>query len=214
MTLPTLIRRQPLRRTAFKRNTKPLARLELSLTEAKPKGVRVRKCSNCGTSFQQQRMGQQVCGPACAQSFARRIGEQQERKADRERKQQLKTRSEHLADAQAAFNAYIRARDAHLPCISCGRYHTGAYDAGHYRSVGAQPALRFHEDNTHRQCVPCNQHKSGNAVEYRLGLIARIGAERVAFLELEHPPAKYTIEDAQRIKAEYRAKLKQLKETA
>ena len=39
--------------------------------------------------------------------------------------------------AQDAINAYIRARDRDLPCISCNRHHTGKYDAGHYRSVGA-----------------------------------------------------------------------------
>lgn len=177
-----------------------------------PRGPRQRKCSSCGTSFHQQRMGQQVCGAACAQSFARRISEQQERKADRARKQALKSRQDHLKDAQAAFNAFIRERDRDEPCISCGRHHTGAYDAGHYRSVGAQPALRFDETNVHKQCVPCNKHKAGNIVEYRIRLVQKIGALRVELLETEHAPAKFSIEDAQRIKAAYRAKLKQLQQ--
>jgi hypothetical protein len=129
-------------------------------------------------------------------------------KQTREAKAKLKTRTEHLADAQAVFNQYIRARDAALPCISCGRHHTGAWDAGHYRSVGAQPVLRFHGDNTHKQCVPCNQHKGGNAIEYRIGLRTRIGDERLEFLEREHSLAKYTIEDAKRINAEYAIKFK------
>ena len=183
-------------------------------TEPKPpKGPRQRKCSNCGASFLQSRIGQQVCGHACAQSFARKIREQQERKEDKARKQALKTRQDHLREAQAAFNAFIRARDADAPCISCGRFHTGSYDAGHYRSVGAQPALRFDENNVHKQCVPCNQHKGGNVVEYRIRLIAKIGAEAVSLLEIEHEPAKYSIEDAQRIKAVYKQKLKALKES-
>ncbi len=122
----------------------------------------------------------------------------------------LKTRTHWLREAQAAFNAFIRARDAAEPCISCGRFHTGSYDAGHYRSVGAQPALRFDENNVHKQCVPCNQHKGGNIVEYRIRLIQKIGAEAVALLEIEHEPARYSIEDAQRIKAVYKAKLKAL----
>ena len=176
--------------------------------------LRERKCSNCGTPFKQQRMGQQVCSAPCASSFARRLREQTERKELKAAKDALKTRTAYLKEAQAAFNKFIRERDAHLPCISCGRMHEGAWDAGHYRSVGAQPALRFHEDNCHKQCVPCNQHKSGNVVEYRLGLIARIGAERVAFLEREHSPAKYSIEAAKQIKATYKAKLKALKEKA
>lgn len=177
-----------------------------------PKGPRKRKCSNCGESFEQQRMGQQVCGPACAQSFARRIKEQQERKADRARKIALKTRQDWLREAQAAFNAFIRTRDHDQPCISCGRFHAGSYDAGHYRSVGAAPALRFNENNCHKQCVPCNQHKGGNIVEYRIRLVEKIGRFAVELLEQEPFPAKFTIEDAQAIKRHYVAKTKQLKE--
>jgi hypothetical protein len=60
--------------------------------------------------------------------------------------------------------------------------------------------------------VPCNQHKSGNAVEYRLGLIARIGLARVEALESDQTPRHYTIEDLKQIKATYKAKLKALKE--
>lgn len=133
------------------------------------------------------------------------------RQEDKERKERIKTRSEWLADAQAAFNAWVRWRDADQPCISCGRYHNGSYDAGHYRSRGAAPALRFNEDNCHKQCVPCNQHKSGNVIEYRINLIRKIGTARVNFLESEHPPEKWTIDEIKAIKALYVAKLKELK---
>lgn len=119
-----------------------------------------------------------------------------------------KTRSDYLKDAQIAFNAFIRARDAGRPCISCGCRNAMGFDAGHYRSVGAQPALRFHEDNVHRQCIDCNQTLAGNAAAYRVGLIERIGLVRVESLEREHPPAKFTVEDARRIKTEYTARLK------
>jgi hypothetical protein len=172
--------------------------------------MKPRHCKVCKELFAKQRMGQVVCGPACAVKLAQESRAKIERHNVRVRKEAIKTRSDWLREAQAAFNAFIRARDEHLPCISCGRYHLGAWDAGHYRSVGSMPALRFHEDNVHRQCVPCNQHKSGNAIEYRIGLLARIGAERVAFLEGPHEPAKYTIDDAKAIKAEYKAKLKAL----
>lgn len=72
------------------------------------------------------------------------------------------------------------------------------------------PALRFEELNVHKQCVPCNQHKAGNIVEYRIRLVERIGLALVEWLEQDHPPAKFTIEDAQRIKAHYKQKLKEL----
>jgi hypothetical protein len=191
--------------------------LRTPLTRRMPiKGPRLRKCAvkGCANRFQPRNMGHKVCGPECAAIHAVTERKRLDAKQTRERKQAMKTRSDYLKSAQAAFNKFIRERDAHLPCISCGRFHTGAYDAGHYRSVGAQPALRFHEDNCHKQCVPCNQHKSGNVVEYRLGLIARIGAERVAFLEQEHAPAKFTIEEARQIKAHYVAKMRALREKA
>jgi len=171
------------------------------------------KCKVCRALFVKRSITHKACSPDCALTIALAERERAERKVTASRKEAIKSRAKWLAEAQAAFNAFIRARDeaANLPCISCGRYHDGSHDAGHYRSVGAMPSLRFNEDNCHRQCVPCNQHKAGNIVEYRLRLIAKIGADRVAWLELDHPAAKYTIDDAKRIKSEYRAKLKSLK---
>jgi hypothetical protein len=164
-------------------------------------------------------MGMRVCGPACAAVQGHKDTAKQERKETRERKQALKTRSDWLKEAQAAFNAYIRARDEGNACICCGRtstkeYLTGsAWDCGHYRSTGSAPHLRFHEDNAHRQLVYCNRDRAGNAVEYRAGLIARIGLARVEALEADQTPRHYTIDDLKQIKATYRAKLKALKET-
>lgn len=106
----------------------------------------------------------------------------------RERKQKLKTKSDYLKEAQAAFNAYVRARDKDDACISCGNYVLndqigGGWDAGHYRSTGSAPHLRFHLWNCHKQCVKCNRFLSGNVAEYRKGLIKKIGIEKVEALE-------------------------------
>jgi len=106
--------------------------------------------------------------------------------------------------AQTAFNSYIRARDAGKGCVSCAS-KTPSH-AGHYRSVGACPALRFNEDNCHLQCAKCNTHLSGNLIPYRIELIKRIGAERLAFLEADHAPKRYRLADFEGIAAEYREK--------
>jgi hypothetical protein len=50
-----------------------------------------------------------------------------------------------------------------------------------------------------------------NAVEYRIRLVLRIGAEKVAFLEGPHPVCKYTVDEIKTIKADYRAKTRELK---
>lgn len=210
-----LTRKTPMHRTSIKAKP-PTARAGLLRVDAVQREARTRKCAikGCKNRFKPRNLTHKACGPDCALALAQAERQRLDAKQTRERKQAMKTRADWLKEAQTAFNAWIRARDAHLPCISCGKQHGEAWDAGHYRSVGAQPALRFHEDNVHKQCVPCNQHKSGNAVEYRLGLIARIGSDRVAYLEREHLPAKFTIEDAKAIKAEYVARLKALKEQA
>ncbi|KAE9642995.1 recombination protein NinG [Pseudomonas sp. PB106] len=194
------------------------------------KAPKPKKCKNpaCGISFPPQRLGQAVCSPKCALAMApantekaRKAIAQRDRREIQIRKEKLKSRADHLREAQAAVNEYVRVRDAHLPCISCDSMPndndlmTGSrWDAGHYRSVGACPELRFEPLNIHRQCVKCNRNLSGNAVEYRIRLVLRIGAETVAWLEGPHDPRKYTVEEIKTIKAEYRAKTRELKRAA
>ena len=194
------------------------------------KQPRPKKCKNpaCGASFPPRRLGQAVCSPACGLAIApanrdkaRKAIDQRERREIQVRKEKLKSRGDYLREAQQAFNAFIRERDAGLPCISCDSLPsdhdliTGSrWDAGHYRSVGACAELRFEPLNVHRQCVKCNRNLSGNAVEYRIRLVKRIGADHVDWLEGPHKPQRLTIDDLKAIKAEYRAKIKQLKEAA
>ncbi len=174
--------------------------------------MKEKTCQYCKRKFTPWPPTAKVCSLECAANIARKKREKLERADTRKRKEALKTRSDYLKEAQREFNAYVRERDADLPCISCGRFHRGAYDAGHYRSVGAAPALRFNESNVHRQCVPCNQHKSGNAIEYRKGLIRRIGEVAVQEIENDNSTAKWTIEQLKEIKAYYRRKTKELRE--
>ncbi len=165
------------------------------------------QCKECGAYYIKKQSTQQVCSMKCAIAYSKRKAEEKRKKLEkadrleagrrmRARKEALKSRSDWLKEAQKTFNEFIRLRDKDLPCISCGRYHEGQYHAGHYRSVGACPELRFNEDNTHKQCSACNSHLSGNILEYRLGLIEKIGLERVEFLERkDHPPLKLSVEE-------------------
>lgn len=174
------------------------------------------KCKVCGKPFVKTFSStQKVCSPECAIKLARdnaqKAQERAEKKKQRERKAKLKSRSEWLKEAQSVFNKFIRLRDKDQPCISCGRYHQGQYHAGHYRSVGACPELRFCELNVHKQCAPCNDWKSGNAIEYRINLVKKIGIERVEYLERQdHPPLKLTIEEIKEQIKIYKAKCKEL----
>jgi hypothetical protein len=134
-----------------------------------------------------------------------------ERAETRRRKDAIKSKADWAREAQTAFNAWIRARDEGLPCISCGRHHQGQWHAGHYLSTGARPELRYTESNVHRQCAPCNTHLSGNAVLYRIGLIERIGLQAVEWLEGPHELPKWTADDYRAIRDTYKQKLKEMK---
>lgn len=187
------------------------------------KAPKPKTCKNpaCGVNFTPMQIGQKVCGWKCGlaikdvnQEKAKRALAQEEKKAHREAKEKVKTKGQHTADAQKAFNAWIRARDAGLPCISCGTTADVQFAAGHFKPAGSKPALRFEPLNVHLQCNRnCNMAKSGNLGPYRAELIRRIGQDKVDWLEGPHEPKRYTIEDLKQITAEYRLKLRQLKAT-
>jgi predicted nucleic acid-binding Zn ribbon protein len=176
------------------------------------KKMKDKKCKGCGETFTPFQMGQKVCSPRCAIDFGRTQKTKEAAKLLRQQRRAFKEndRSYQLKKAQEMFNKYIRLRDKGQPCISCGRWHAGQIHAGHYRSVGAAPQLRFNEDNTSSQCMPCNAHKSGNAVEYRINLVKKIGVERVEALERDNEPKKYTLEEIKEIQKKYKAKCKEL----
>lgn len=186
------------------------------------KEVKQKTCKACGSKFTPSfNSTQVVCSIKCAQAHApanqekaRKAIAQRERREIKVRKEKLKSRADHLKEAQVVVNQYIRLRDAGLPCVSCGRFHDGQWHAGHFRSAGGHPELRFEPLNIWRQCAPCNTHKSGDLVNYRAELVRRIGAEKVEWLEGPHEAKRYTIDDLKAIKAEYRAKIKALKEAA
>jgi hypothetical protein len=175
--------------------------------ERKPKP---KKCKVCPEKFTPWVSTQKVCSPKCGIQYTREQEAKKQRKDLKDRKQKLMTKSDWMKLAQAEFNKFIRLRDKDEPCISCGRYHTGQYHAGHYRTVGANPELRFEELNCHKQCSACNNHKSGNIVEYRINLVRKIGQEAIDWLEGPHDPLKLTVEQIQKIRKKYRDKCKEL----
>lgn len=179
---------------------------------------RKHKCKVCSCAYTKTRPLQKVCSPICALELSKNIQKKiivkkqaKDRQETRQRLDAIKTRSEYMKDAQKAFNAYRRELLKNEPCISCGRHHTGQYHAGHYRSVGAAPELRFEELNVWKQCQPCNTHLSGNLINYRKALAEKIGIETVEWLEGNHGQKKYSIDDLKSITHSYKIKLKKLR---
>ena len=84
---------------------------------------------------------------------------------------------------RTACHKWIRERDKELPCISCEKW-SDKFDAGHYVNHRSSGALRYNEENIHKQCsFNCNNKLSGNKIEYRINLIKKIGVKRVEWLE-------------------------------
>jgi hypothetical protein len=184
------------------------------LTAIKPK-----ECRQCGASFIPFRFAAKVCSPICARRYVAET-KKIEKATTKQRKEAIKTIPQLIKEAQVEFNKFIRTRDDGKPCISCGKppgdlsgLHAGR-DAGHYRSTGTASHLRFDERNCHAQCVQCNQWKAGNAVDYRIGLVARIGLDAVEALEADNQPVKWDRDTLRQIKVIYRAKTRELKRNA
>jgi len=182
--------------------------------------MKKRRCLHCKEYFPMEDMIKCNAGWFCSiehmkdygLSKSRKDKVKKEKKAHTEKKRKLKDedRSFQLKKTQQIFNAYIRLRDDASNCISCGRSHDGQYHAGHYRTVGANPELRFDERNCHKQCAPCNNHLSGNLVNYRINLLAEFGVEFVDFLEGPHEPKRYTIDNLKTIQKWYKRKTRRL----
>jgi len=182
----------------------------------------MKTCCICKEEFAPFQTTQKTCGLKCAvehveQKKQRNLNrdiakaEKVARRALRERKQALKSKSQWLNEAQAACNAYIRKRDKDLPCISCGNTKDVKYCAGHYKTRGGNPELRFHPFNINRQCDwNCNLNLSGNISNYRPALIEKIGLKNVEWLEGPHQAQNLTIEDIKEIKQYYKEQIKLL----
>jgi len=138
------------------------------------------------------------------------------RQEDAKRREDQKSLRELLAEAQEAFNAFIRLRDAGLPCICCGSPFEpmkpgGSMDAGHFRSRSTAPHIRFNEDNVFGQRKNCNRPGGTTYAKFRAGVLTRIGQERLEAIEANNTEHKWTRDEVRGIRDTYRAKTRQLK---
>jgi hypothetical protein len=186
-------------------------------TQTQMRRCRAPRCRNVAMPYRLH------CSPDCgavlglaAIAKAKRIEAKADRADTKAKREAIKTIPQLLKETQFEFNAWVRARDASKPCICCGGALSsdqvgGGYDCGHYRSVGSAPHLRFHPDNAHGQRKVCNRWGAGRAVDYRRGLIDRIGLSAVEALESDQTLRKYTRDELRGLRDHYRAKVKTLK---
>ena len=182
--------------------------------------MKLKTCKICKIKFEPYNSLQNVCSPKCAIELTNRLNDkkklkqkQEWNKEKAERKEALKTRSDYLRELQTLVNKFVRLRDINEPCISCGTTKQDiVYHAGHFHSIKAYPSIRFDLDNIWKQCGNnCNVHLSGNLLNYREGLIKRIGMKRFnALEERKNVPLKLTIEEIKQQKSFFRAKIKDM----
>ena len=172
-----------------------------------------KKCKHCREYFRPEKRLQHYCLKAeCVEAWVISLREAQWKKRKKQIKEELKTVQDLMKEAQVAFNAYIRERDKGKPCISCGKPLKGKYDAGHFFSSGGHKSVTFNEYNVHGQCVACNQHKHGNLLKYREGILKRIGERKLDELtQLSNNTIKFTRDDLKAIRDDYKEKLKELR---
>lgn len=178
--------------------------------------MKKRKCKNCGAHFQKVRPLDFACSIKCAIEWGRKVTRKRIEKEGREetkaQKEMLKTLGDYEKEARREFQRWIRLRDKNETCISCGD-PTDKIDAGHYLKAELYSGLIFHPENVHRQCKRCNHRLHGNEINYRIGLIQRIGEDRVRWLEENKDRLrvyKYTKQELIDIKNNYKQKIKTL----
>lgn len=175
-------------------------------------------CPEHGANYAIELRSKEKVKAAAKRIKAKKVAEKEGRQHRQKVRESFKTKFQWDKEAQSAFNRYIRIRDEGKECVSCGsplmgksNYLTGsAIDASHYRSRGAASHLKFNVFNVHSACTRCNRQLSGNAVEYRIRLIERIGLERVERLESDNEPRKFDIPYLQRIKSIFTRKARAL----
>lgn len=128
-----------------------------------------------------------------------------------------KNQSTLVASLDRVFSMYIRLRDTspqgYFRCISCGRLLPFEQaDCGHY--VNRQHmSLRFSEQNCNAQCRRCNRFDEGAIMDYRQGLIKKIGTQQVEMLEVQkHETRKYSNWELEILIGHYKKEVERLKD--
>jgi hypothetical protein len=164
--------------------------------------MKQKKCKVCQVSFEPRQFAQSCCNYICAITHTKNLKQQKEQREWKQEKavlkEKLKTLSDYAKDLQKEVNTIVRLIDKGTQCISTLKTLNDKYDAGHFYSVGGNPALRFHLDNIHAQSVYANQYLSGDQMNYLNGLREVYGLEYkeyVISLKARYTVLKLTIEE-------------------
>lgn len=184
------------------------------------------RCSICKEKFERKAMWQKCVKIECALEHGRRLRQKQKDAEYKKLKKKVKTndRSRQLELTQVVFNKLRRLeelkwfadRGLEPKCISCGKHLGGdVWACGHLRTVGAAGHLRFDPLNTYLQHNKrCNSEKSGDVVNYKLGIKKRFGeieGQRIIdYVETNNSLASWTCEELIQMRKEFNKEIRLL----
>ena len=166
------------------------------------------RCKHCKKKFEAIHFNQKYCtDDECMKVWIQKAKETQWKKKKKRMKEELRTTSDYIKEAQKWVNKFVRIRDKDKGCVSCDAPLNGKFDAGHFFSAGGFGSVRFDVRNIHGQCVYCNQWEHGNLYKYHIRLLARIGLKEFEDLERQSKKMKkWDKEELKEIIKEYKQK--------
>jgi hypothetical protein len=169
-----------------------------------------KSCKVCSKPFKPFKSTALVCSYQCAIKYAKRKEKAKKQKV----RDNVVKYSKLMAEAKAAFQKWVRKRDEHLPCISCGKLTAEQWDGSHLFKSEVYRGVIFHPWNVNRACSYCNRWLDGNLIPYRKELINRIGLDKVELLEQEANQTrqrKWSRDELVEIRDEFKQRLKLMK---
>jgi hypothetical protein len=173
--------------------------------------TRTKKCKYCRGIFQPITTLQKNCfEPNCVTEWIQETKQKTWQKKKAKLKADLMTIQDYIKLTQQVFNKFIRLRDAGQNCISCNKKPLKE-NAGHFYNANNHWNVRFNEHNVNLQCEYCNTYLHGALIEYREGLINKIGITDFLILEAESKKTrKFSIDELKELIKVYKAKIKNL----
>jgi hypothetical protein len=148
--------------------------------------------------------------PNCVTEWIQETKQKEWTKKKAKLKAELMTVQDYIKIAQQVFNKFIRLRDAGQNCISCNKKPLKE-NAGHFYNANNHWNVRFNELNVNLQCEYCNTYLHGALIQYREGLINKIGITDYSILEAESKKTrKFSIDELKELITVYKAKIKNI----
>lgn len=170
-------------------------------TSKTEKQKRLKKCRYCS----ERNIPYGSIRPFCYDNACIRAHNEKTRASEKRKAKQAHNQGDRkymYQKAKGVMQKYARLRDWGEPCISCGiDYFKCQIHGGHFRPAGMNSAVVFNLWNINAQCAQCNSGnmKSGNVTEYEIGLIKKIGRDKVEWLKSQTQTHKHDIEYLSRL---------------